>query len=984
MRNCFLMFFLIITGFYANSQMDMSKLSGIVSSTFIPNKGQVSSRNGVERPDVLYSAGKNGIYLRDKGVSYVFSNLNEVSFQVNKEIQRRIDQATTLIEEQEEKISLEVWTETEVMVQQIDMDFVDCNADYLIHESSPSSDYFNYYLASCPDGVLGVNGYASVTYKNLYDGIDVLFYGHYQNSLKYDFIIQPFANPSQVKMKWTGADSVYLNQQGQLVLVNEIQEMIESIPIAYQIIDRDTVKVEVYYALESDAGNAWDVSFEVGVYDLNYELIIDPWITNFGGDEDEVANSVCTDTDGNVYMTGYTSSLSDISFVGFQLIYGGGLSDAFVSKFNADGDRLWSTYYGGSSFDRGMGVAAYSNTHVFLTGFTNSAAGIAEGGFQNTAAGSSDGFLVKFDASGMRIWGTYYGGPLDEYVFHTAVDKEGNSYVGGWTMSLSGIESGGFQPAFGGFVDAFLVKFDPSGDRLWGTYYGGALSDMIYGIDTDDDLNVVVTGVTTSSDLISSPGAFQEDMGGGQDVFVVKFEPGGDRLWGTYFGSLWVEQGDAIVVDTANNIYTTGKTTAPIATATPGAFQLANGGISDAFLLKLTPEGDRSWSTYIGGELIDQAFGVDIDRFSNNVIVTGETFSTEFPVSACAHQAELSGERNAFVAQFLPDGELFCSSYLGTSHEAESVIAVHNCDVYIAGTCATAVATPGAFQTTYSGGVSDAYLAKVHLSSCGLTIPETTTILISAVDVTACEPCNGSATVDVSDFCMHPRALKSYVWSNGVEENYVTDMSSTIDSICEGSYWVAVLVNCELIDTFFFEISSFASVTANFDASTACVGEPVSFTNTSSTAFGSILINDWDFGDGASSDLVDPTHVFDAPGIYEVSLVVTNDSECKDSILKEIEIFPNFNLTIDTSFCNGVAYVSPTGNTISAVNDTLIAWSGLSVHGCDSLVNWDVKVFSSYTIFKGFEVLEGTEVVLPDGSAVTIFTDQTFTTVLMT
>lgn len=977
-----LVLFLLIFFVDSNAQVDMSKLNQNSSTSFIPNKGQVAGRDGTARADVLYKSENKGIYLRDSGISYVFSNRNEVSVQVNQEVERRILNATNLIEEQKEKVSTEVWAETGVMVQQIDMDFVACNADYLINEASPSSNYFNYYLPSCPDGLLNVHGFASVVYENLYDGIDVLFYGQYQQSLKYDFVIKPFADPNQIKLKWTGADHVYLDQNGQLVLVNRVQEMVESIPLAYQLIDGDTVKINVNYKLESSTKDAAYVSFDIGEYDVNYSLVIDPWITNFGGEDEERGNAVSADAEGNIYMTGFTESATSIAFAGFQMVYMGE-KDAFLTKFNPDGDLLWSTYYGGAGEDAGMGVSTYFNTAVYVTGFTNSTTVIADGGFQNLIGGVRDAFLVRFNADGVRIWGTYYGSDMDDFSYASAVDLDGNAYFGGFTMSAAGIEADGFQPVFGGFVDAFLVKFDPAGDRLWATYYGGTLSEIIHHIDTDDYGNVVVSGITTSSELISSPGAFQETIGGGQDAFVVKFEPGGDRLWGTYFGSLWVERGDAIVVDTANNIYVAGKTTAPTASSTPGAFQLANGGISDAFLLKLTPEGDRLWSTYIGGELIDYAFGVDVDHFSNNVIVTGETYSTEFPVTGCAHQTELSGDRNAFVTQFLPDGELFCSSYLGTSHEQESVIAVHDCDVYIAGSCTTAVATPGAFQTSYGGGVGDAYLAKVHLASCGLTIPETTTILTSSVDVTACEPCNGSATVDVSDFCMHPRALKSYVWSNGVEQNYVTDLTSTIDSICEGSYWVAVKFNCELVDTFFFEISSFASITADFDALSACVGEPVSFTNSSITDFGSIASTNWTFGDGASSVLTDPAHIFDAPGIYEVSLVVANDSECTDSIIKEIEVYPTYNQMVDTSFCNGVTYVSPTGNTILATNDTSIAWSGSSVHGCDSLMNWNVTVFPSYSIFKEFEVMEGTEVVLLDGSAVTVFTDQTFITAIM-
>ena len=203
MRFGLLAVFLFIFFVDSNAQVDVSILNQNSSASFISNKGQVADRDGSAREDVLYKSENKGIYLRSSGISYVFSNMQEVSSQVNQEVERRVLNATNLIEEKKEKVSADVWAETEVMVQQIDMDFVDCNSDYFIRESSPSSDYFNFYLPSCPNGLLNVHGYTSVTYEGLYDGIDVLFYGQYHQSLKYDFVIKPFADPNQIKLKWT-------------------------------------------------------------------------------------------------------------------------------------------------------------------------------------------------------------------------------------------------------------------------------------------------------------------------------------------------------------------------------------------------------------------------------------------------------------------------------------------------------------------------------------------------------------------------------------------------------------------------------------------------------------------------------------------------------------------------------------------------------------------------------------------------------------
>ncbi|MCO6491916.1 MAG: SBBP repeat-containing protein [Phaeodactylibacter sp.] len=150
------------------------------------------------------------------------------------------------------------------------------------------------------------------------------------------------------------------------------------------------------------------------------------WATYFGGLDGEYGEAIATDSMGNVYLAGDTESEDIMNTGGHQNTYGGGDRDAFVVKSDASGARLWSTYYGGTGWDYGNSVAIDQEGNLYLAGTTNSSGNIASGGHRNTHAGSNDAFLVKFDAAGVRQWATYYGGSGSDVGTGVAVDKQGN------------------------------------------------------------------------------------------------------------------------------------------------------------------------------------------------------------------------------------------------------------------------------------------------------------------------------------------------------------------------------------------------------------------------------------------------------------------------------------------------------------------------------------------------------------------------------
>lgn len=129
--------------------------------------------------------------------------------------------------------------------------------------------------------------------------------------------------------------------------------------------------------------------------------------------------------------------------------------------------------YGGNGDENAAFVSVDNSGNVCLAGETSSSAGIAFGGFQNSLGGLRDAFLVKFNSAGNRIWGTYYGGSQHEDAEDVTTDRQGNVYLVGGTRSPTGMAFSGFQNSLSSQDDAFIVKFDSNGSRIWGSYYGG-------------------------------------------------------------------------------------------------------------------------------------------------------------------------------------------------------------------------------------------------------------------------------------------------------------------------------------------------------------------------------------------------------------------------------------------------------------------------------------------------------------------------------
>ncbi len=464
---------------------------------------------------------------------------------------------------------------------------------------------------------------------------------------------------------------------------------------------------------------------------------------------------IVLDDSDNVYIDGYTLSTSGIATKGAYQTTWVGDYDVFAAKFNSAGSKLlWGTYYGGRDGDFAWDIKIDHTRNIYITGWTNSASGIATAGAYQTIGDSvtGDAFVAKFNSTGtMLLWGTYYGGTAGTISYAIALDDSGNAYITGRTICASGIATpGAYQTVYGTNEDAFVAKFDSSGSKLmWGTYYGGTGDDFGEGIIIDDSNNVYITGATSSSSGIATLKAYQTSYGGGSgNAFVAKFNPIGSKLmWGTYYGGTVDDGGYQMALDDSNNVYVVGGAQSTTGIATPGAYQTVFGGYEDAFIAKFNSTGSKLfWGTYYGGTSFDVSTGIALDD-STNIYITGYTRSTSAIATPGAYQAIYGGGQfNVFVSKFNSTGSklMWGTYYGGTGTDGSFGIALDSAaNIFIAGQSSSysVMATPGAYQTTCDTVHGDALLAEFSNK------PAPITIFTENVTAPLCNGGTGSATI---------------------------------------------------------------------------------------------------------------------------------------------------------------------------------------------------------------------------------------------
>lgn len=446
------------------------------------------------------------------------------------------------------------------------------------------------------------------------------------------------------------------------------------------------------------------------------------WGTYFAGPSDQHVTCIANGDSGCVYIAGYTTSTSGIATAGAYSTLFGGKDDVFLAKFDSTGHLHWATYYGGEGSDEAYGLVYDGNGNIYLSGLTSSTSGIATAGsYQSSYAGGGDAFLAKFSSAGDLVWGTYYGGSDVDYTTGMCVDVSGHIYITGRTHSVDSIATpGAFETTSGDTVNTsgFIAKFNDSGAIIWATYYGGDDDVEPRGICSDDSGYIYMAGTTGSDVGIATPGAFLDSLDSISDDagFIVKFSSQGIRKWGTYFGSGGSNILEGVTCDKTGNVLVTGSTYCTGHIATPGSFKSTLSGTANAYLTKFNSAGAILWGTYYGNAG-DGSNALALDT-AGNIYITGSTTSVTSIATTGAYQTDYAGEQDAFIAEFTPSGSLEWGSYYGglDYDEAFGVVCDKTGYVYITGSSksASGITSAGAFDTVFTAAVSgdDVFLAR--------------------------------------------------------------------------------------------------------------------------------------------------------------------------------------------------------------------------------------------------------------------------------
>ena len=574
------------------------------------------------------------------------------------------------------------------------------------------TEYYNYFLGNDrATWSSNVSSFEGVLYPQYYPGIDLKVYSQGEN-LKYEFIVEPGADPSQILFEYHGADQIRLIE-GDLVVKASQFSFIEKKPIVYQLIDGAMVYVNSEYELQD---NAVRFCFKEE-YDPCYSLVIDPILifsTYSGSSADNWGSTATPGEHGTLYSAGVTNPSAlggffPVTTGSFQLAYGGGY-DIGILKYDSTGSKLlYATYLGGSGSESPHSLVINKDNELLVFGTTGSSDFPTSqhafdrtyngGVFESNVIAYSDGsdlFVAKISQDGKQLLASsLLGGSANDGLNRTTsplvanygdqlrgdiiTDSENNIYISTVTASADFPVANSFGLTFSdGLTDALLIKLNSDLSQLvWAGFLGGTGADASHTIKFDLDGNLVVAGGSSSLDFPTTAGVHQTVHAGSVDGWIAKIKNDGSSiLISTFTGTPLFNQVYFIDLDSDGNIYAYGQTSGSFPT-TPDVYKNANSG---QFLQKFDP----TLSTLIFSTVFGSGIGIPnisptafLVNDCNNIYLSGwggrinsqlgfwQSSTSGMPTTADAFQKTTSGSDFYFMVLTNDASQLLYATYLG-------------------------------------------------------------------------------------------------------------------------------------------------------------------------------------------------------------------------------------------------------------------------------------------------------------------------------
>lgn len=542
---------------------------------FVQNRGQWDA-------DILYRTEIPGgfLYLKKQSLQYVFYDGSKMASLHAKPLKNNVAKAAA-------KESYQI------KAHGVALNFENASTTISAVPKSVLETRYNYFIGNQPEKWQGdIQAFEEVVYQNLYPGIDLRIYWH-RFALKYEFVVQAGADPSAIRLKYTGADQVSLSESGRIKIKTSISEFEEEKPYSFQTLKNNTIDVPSKFVLDNQ--NTFHFQFPNG-YNKADKLTIDPELifsTYSGSVADNWGHTATYDDAGNMYSAGTVFGTNFPVVTGSYQISFAGQVDVAILKFNPEGsDLLYATYLGGGSTDIPVSLIVNKNNELVILGTTSSSNfPVHTAAWQKKFGGGteieplsglpldngSDIFISKLDATGKRLVGsTYLGGSGNDGISsvqdvfiknygdcfrgEVIVDKDDNILIVSSTDSKNFPLKGTSATKQAGRQDGIVARLNSGLDQLlWSTYLGGNQFDAAFGIKQTDEGDVYVTGITQSSDLPVHNGAYQKEIGGAEDAYIGHFK--NDKLIGmTYVGTPEADGAYMIDLDKDFNVYVYGLT----------------------------------------------------------------------------------------------------------------------------------------------------------------------------------------------------------------------------------------------------------------------------------------------------------------------------------------------------------------------------------------------------------------------------------------